>query len=361
MWAPPPRIGPDRRCFGAPGPQTRSPTPPGGAAGDPSRGFAVGADDAVTRTSARHTSGQTGCRPADTSRVATLLSVPIAVILFDFDPYAHLFGDLAVRWGAIALTVVIVLALVAAAMLARASDLRADDVVFIAVGIVPGAVIGARLGYALLHWSVYAGDLARLIDPSVGGLELGLGVVGGLLTGAYVASLLGAPLGRWLHLAALPVLFSLGAGKLTLILTGSGQGLPSTDQWATAYLGAGPWGSLAPALPSNPSQAYEGIATLAILLVLTLVVMFDGFQRRDGRLFYLAIGLWAVARVAVSTTWRDPVVALGLNAGGLIALGIAIACLVALVALTVRPPVGAPAPDPGPEMDWPDPETRPRF
>ena len=68
-----------------------------------------------------------------------------------------------------------------------------------------------------------------------------------------------------------------------------------------------------------------------------------------------------MARVAVSTTWRDPVVALGLNAGGLIALGIAIACLVALVALTVRPPVGAPAPDPGPEMDWPDPETRPRF
>ena len=283
--------------------------------------------------------------------MATLLSVPIAVILFDFDPYAHLFGDLAVRWGAIALTVVIVLALVAAAMLARASDLRADDVVFIAVGTVPGAVIGARLGYALLHWSVYAGDLARLIDPSVGGLELGLGVVGGLLTGAYVASLLGAPLGRWLHLAALPVLFALGAGKLTLILTGSGQGLPSTDQWATAYLGAGPWGSLAPALPSNPSQAYEGIATLAILLVLTLVVI----------LFYLAIGLWAVARVAVSTTWRDPVVALGLNAGGLIALGIAIACLVALVALTVRPPVGAPAPDPGSELDWPDPETRPRF
>ena len=46
-----------------------------------------------------HTSGQTGCRPADTSRVATLLSVSIAVILFDFDPYAHLFGDLAVRWG----------------------------------------------------------------------------------------------------------------------------------------------------------------------------------------------------------------------------------------------------------------------
>jgi prolipoprotein diacylglyceryltransferase len=293
--------------------------------------------------------------------LATLDGVPIGVILFDFDPYAHLFGDLAVRWGAIALTAVIVFALVAAAILAQASDLRADDVVFIAVGIVPGAVIGARLGYALLHWSIYAGDPGRLLEPSAGGLELGLGVVGGFLTGSYVASLLGAPLGRWLHLAALPVLFALGAGKLTLILTGSGQGLPSIDDWATAYLGIGPWGSLAPALPSHPSQAYEGLATLVILVILTVSLMFGAFRRRDGRLFYLAIGLWALARVAVSTTWRDPVVAVGLNAGGLIAVGIAVGCVVAFVVLTVRPADRAGASVEAIQTSWSDPETRPPF
>ena len=69
-------------------------------------------------------------------------------------------------------------------------------------------------------------------------------MVGGFLTGCYVASLLGASIGRWLHLAAAPVLFALGAGKLTMVLTGSGQGLPSLGDWATAYLGPGPWGSL---------------------------------------------------------------------------------------------------------------------
>ena len=66
-------------------------------------------------------------------------------------------------------------------------------------------------------------------------------------------------------MAAVPVLFAIGAGKLTMVLTGSGQGPPSVDGWSTAYLGPGPWGSLAPALPSVPSQALEGIATLAIL------------------------------------------------------------------------------------------------
>jgi len=74
-------------------------------------------------------------------------TVPIAVVTFQFDPYAHLFGDLAIRWAAIALTVVIVAGLLLAALLARADDLRPDDVAFIAIGIVPGAVIGGRLGY----------------------------------------------------------------------------------------------------------------------------------------------------------------------------------------------------------------------
>ena len=57
----------------------------------------------------------------------------------------------------------------------------------------------------------------------------------------------------------------LGAGKLTMVLSGTGQGQPSDGDWATAYLGPGRGARSLPALPSIPSQAYEGIATLAIL------------------------------------------------------------------------------------------------
>ena len=116
--------------------------------------------------------------------------------------------------------------------------------------------------------------LGRLIDPSVGGLELGLGVVGGLLTGAYVASLLGAPLGRWLHLAALPGPVRARGRQADPHPDRLWAGPPEHGSVGDGIPRRGAVGSLAPALPSNPSQAYEGIATLAILLVLTLVVMF---------------------------------------------------------------------------------------
>ena len=320
---------------------------------------------ATTGRGGGQSSGHARCRRADTSTLDTLdATVPIAVIRFDFDPYAHLFGDLAVRWGALALAGVIIAALVTAGLMARAGGLRADDLVFIVVGVVPGAVIGGRIGYLLLHAGYFGADPGRLLDPAIGGMELGLAVVGGLLTGAYVASLLGASVGRWLHVAAGPVLLALGAGKLTMVLTGSGQGVPSDAAWATAYLPPGPWGSLVPALPSMPSQAIEGIATLLILGVLLLALVLGAFRSRDGRLFFVAIGLWAVARALVSTTWRDPVVAAGLNAGGLIAVGIALGCAITLVVLTLRRRGmlgGARSTEGRTELAWPDPEARPRF
>ena len=326
-----------------------------------------------------------GTRPHQAGRPTfdTLVStVPIAVVLFQFDPSVQLFGDLVVRWGTVALVVAIVAALVLAGVLARGGGLRPDDVVFVAIGIVPGAVIGGRLGYLILHANTFGATPDVLLDPSVGGLELGLAVVGGFITGCYVASLLGSPVGRWLHVAMAPALFVLGAGKLTMVLTGTGQGMPNDGDLATAYLGPGPWGSLLPALPSVPSQAWEGVATLAILTVLTVLLMLGAFRRRDGKVFFLGIGLWAVARAIVSTTWRDPAVAGQLNAGGLVAIGIASACIVALVVLSVRgrmvredpdsgtavevAPQAAPGPTPataenGTDVAWPEPGSRPRF
>jgi phosphatidylglycerol:prolipoprotein diacylglycerol transferase len=297
--------------------------------------------------------------------------VPITVVIFDFDPTVQLFGDLAVRWGSVALVAVLVAALAVAGLLARADDLRPDDVAFVAVGTVPGAVVGARLGYLIVHAETFGSTPERLLDPAVGGLELGLAVVGGFLTGSYVASLLGPSVGRWLHHAALPVLFAMGAGKLTMVLTGTGQGSPSQADWATAYIGPGPWGSLVPALPSHPSQAFEGLATLAILAALTLAVLLGAFRSRDGRLFFAGIGLWAIGRAVISTTWRDPVIAGGLNASGLIAVGIALGCAVTLVIVTVRrlrsaadvPPAGPrDSSDPhGDSIRWADPATRPPF
>ena len=188
------------------------------------------------------------------------------------------------RWQTVALVAIVATGLIIAGLSARRNGLRADDLLFIAVATVPGAVIGGRLGYLLLHLDYYRTHTEAILDPGQGSLELALGIVGGTLSGAYVAGLLGAPIGRWLRAVALPLLFVLGAGKLAMVLDGAGQGQPVDLPWATAYLGPGPWGSLAPDLPSHPSQAYEGIAVLAILAFVTVALAVDAIEARDSRL-----------------------------------------------------------------------------
>jgi prolipoprotein diacylglyceryltransferase len=287
--------------------------------------------------------------------------VPIAVIAFDFDPLFHIGDTLTVRWQTVALAVVVAVSLAAAGVLARRAGLRADDLLFIAVGAAPGAVIGGRIGYLLTVPEAFQAGPLSLLDPAIGGLELGLAVVGGLISASIVAVLLGAPVGRWAHLAAIPLLAVLAAGKLTMVLGGSGQGRPFDGDWATAFLPPGPWVSLAPAIPSHPSQVYEAIGTAIVALLVLMASSLDVFRAEDGRRLLVALAGWGMARAVASLTWRDPVVVGPLPMGGVIAIGITVAAVVGIVVLAARHPRSQPTSSDAGQPSWPDPETRPRF
>ena len=318
------------------------------------------------------------------------LVAPSAVIELAFDPIVT-FGDLSVRVETLGVALAVFLGLVLAALLGRrtpvdaskppdapgaepgdSNHLRADDLLYIVIAAVPGAVIGARLGYALVHWDFYQSNAAALLDIGQGGLQLSLGVVGGILTASIVARLLGAPVGRWMHALVIPLLLVLALGKGAMILGGSGQGQLTDVAWATAYLGPGPWGSLAPQLPANPSQAYEALATGGAMLVVIVLIALGAFRGRNGGAFLLGLGLWAIARALVASTWRDPQVIGPLNMDQVISIGIASVTLVLMVLIggvstaRGRHATGNPAADmagDGPGADgeptWPDPETRP--
>lgn len=242
-----------------------------------------------------------------------------AVISFAFDPVIELTEASSVRIETIALAVVLFLGLGLAARMGSitptpgpyvpAPGLRLDDLVFILVGAVPGAIAGGRLGYVLEHVAYYQANPAAIIDPARGGLTLTLAVPLALLTGGFIARLLGAPVGRWLHALALPLLFVLGAGKLIGVLGATGQGAPSDLPWATAYPGPGPWATLAAEIPSHPAQVYEAILVGLAMGALVLLHRVEVIARRDGAAMFAALGLWALARFVVAFAWRDPAVA----------------------------------------------------
>ena len=259
-----------------------------------------------------------------------------AVIELAFDPVIHL-GALEVRAQTVLLALILLAGLLLAARIGYLTPqpgpyvppppLRPDDIPFLVLGIVPGAVIGGRLEYVLVHLDYYLANPAAIVDPGQGSLSLALAVVGGALGGIVIARLVGAPAGRWMHAGVLPVLFVLAAGKLSSVLAGEGQGLPTDLAWATTYAGPGPWGSLAPEVASHPSQAYEAIATTLVLVLVGLGLRLGAFGRRDGAALLAGVALWAIARGIVAFTWRDAAVAGPFRAEHLVLAVVVAGCL----------------------------------
>ena len=281
-----------------------------------------------------------------------------AVLTFGFDPSLHL-GDVVVRWQTIGLAVAVLADVAWCALIAgrtpaddaavgepggdpgagaAAGHMRRDDLLFIVLGALPGAVVLGRLGYGLLHADWYARDWRQLLDPAGGSVELTGAVVGGTLTGIYVAALLDAAVGRWLHVAIRPLLLALALGKAAEVLGGGGQGALVLDGHglATAYAGAGPWGSAGADLPAIPAQLLEAAMAAVVLAVVALLGWRSGLRRADGRLFAVGLAAWSVGRAAVASTWRDAAVLGPLNAEQLICLAVAaVAAGAALVATFV--------------------------
>ena len=225
-----------------------------------------------------------------------------------FDPVVQLTDTASVRWETIGLAIVLFVGLLIAAWLRSASpeqDLRLDDLAFMVVGAVPGAFLGGRLGYVLDHLDYYRANPSAIADPAQGALTLTLALPFGILTSSIVARLIGAPIGRWMHAITLPLLFVLAAGKLVGVLGGSGQGAPFGGPGATAYIGPGPWGSLAADVPSYPSQVYEAALVGLVMVVMAIMSLAPFIRRANGAALFVAVGLWSVARFAVVATWRD--------------------------------------------------------
>jgi len=299
-----------------------------------------------------------------------------AVIPLQFDPTLDLGGRL-VRWETLALAAVIVVALLVAAWLAGRAEpskdpageqqLRRDDLLYMVIGALPGAVVGGRILHGLDFYDFYfnVDDPGALLDPARGSLSLLGAVLGGTLTAAYVGWLIGAPLRRWLDVAIVPLLLAIGLGKLANLLGGAGQGAISDAPWAVAFAGGGPWRSVGADLPAHPSQVYEGLWALAGILVVGLFVvplvwrhmpqrlrqrplgdLKDPARQRynisvedlppparmsAGFLFGVGLGWWALGRVAVGFTWRDEPILAGLNVEQVAALVVLVGCFGLLV------------------------------
>ena len=102
-----------------------------------------------------------------------------------------------------------------------------------------------------------------------------------------------------------------------------------------------------------------GIALSIAAITFSGCLMAGVFERHDGRSFFLGLGAWGLLRALVSMTWRDSTVALGLNAGGLVAIAVVVVSTVGFIWLVSLGPRMQDRARRAAEVSLADPEIRP--
>ncbi len=233
----------------------------------------------------------------------------IAVVELSFDPLVSV-GGITIRWDALALVGVLIVAIGVWVLRLHESlspELRFDDVCFVLLGAIPGAVVGGRLVHVLDYADSYLPRPGTMLDLAHGSASLVGAVVGGALSAAYICRLLGGRIGVWADASALPLLLAIGLGKLAVMLGGGGQGAATDGPLGIAFGGRGPWRSIDAAVAAWPSQALEGAwALLGIPIVLVAETLLRGSGRAGhGITLLVALAWWLAGRVLVALTWRD--------------------------------------------------------
>jgi prolipoprotein diacylglyceryltransferase len=169
-------------------------------------------------------------------------------------------------------------------------------------------LLGARLAYALSHWSAYQGALLAVLSPTPTALAWPEGVVIGGLVALIYWLRFRLPTGVTLDALAPGLALALSLERLGAFLDGRDYGEPTALPWGVPM-----WGE-----ERHPIQVYEMLALLAILGIL--------WWRRErrpfaGHSFTLFVALYAGARLFLEAFRADAaLLAGGLRATQVIAL-----------------------------------------
>ena len=171
-------------------------------------------------------------------------------------------------------------------------------------------LLGARLAYALSHWSAYWRAPLSILSLT----PTALSWPGGVLVGGIVAAIYWRrnqlPLGATLDAIAPTLALSLALERVGAFLGGGGYGQPTSLPWGVHLLDA----------VRHPVQLYEAAA---LLIGMGILLWRRGRRPFDGHSFALYVALYAASRLLTEAyRAQTPLIGNGVRAVQVVALSV---------------------------------------
>jgi phosphatidylglycerol:prolipoprotein diacylglycerol transferase len=264
-----------------------------------------------------------------------------------FDLFGRTIGPLTLHTYGVLLALAFLAGLWVVSRQAKKAGLDATVITDMAVYVLIGGLVGAKLLLLIVEWPYYskhAGEIFGLLQS--GGVFYG-GLLGAFPVAWWFARRHRLDPWRTADVLAPGVAIGQAIGRLGCFAAGCCYGRPADVPWAVTFHDVYATRQVGTPLdtPLHPTQLYESAATLAIFLFLRWL---SGRKRFDGQVTLAYIFLYAVARFVIEFYRGDA--ARGMVLGGWLSTSQFIAILMVLAVLFLypyvlrkQPPAPAPA------------------
>lgn len=233
------------------------------------------------------------------------------------DPIIFIIGPFTLRWYSLILLTAISIGIWLTAHEAERRGFKKDDIYEIAIWIVVGGIIGARLFHVLDQWSnEFAANPIRAFYIWEGGLAIWGAIAGGIAVAAFISWKRGWRFSALLDAAAPGVVLAQAIGRIACVITGDAMGKPTSGPFGFAYTSPH---ALVPQLGVyyTPIPVYELVVNLGIFAVLWQL------RKRDwpaGKLFLVYLTIYSLERFFLAFTSSYRIMAFGLTQSQIIAV-----------------------------------------
>lgn len=208
------------------------------------------------------------------------------------DPIAFTIFNIDIMWYAIMITSGIITGTVICCRRSQKHGLSSDRILNFVIICIPMAIIGARLYYVIFNWSIYEGDLIKILNTRAGGLAIHGGLILGIATAAVLCLIWKIRPLNLMDLAAPSIAIAQSIGRWGNYFNSEAHGGPTDLPWAITVNGQS----------VHPTFLYESIWCFILFFLLLYV---DNRRRFEGQTFLVYCILYSAERFLVEALRTD--------------------------------------------------------
>ncbi len=251
-------------------------------------------------------------------------------IVINIDPVIFHLGHFGLRWYSLAIILAIIAAVWMTTYKGKKKGIATEHIYSLAIWVVLGGIVGARLFHVIDHWEHYVNNPAQILGFQ--GLAIWGALAGGGLALIIYAKVRHLPLGRLVDVMAPGLLVAQIIGRFGCIVNGDAYGGITGVPWAFIYVNPG---SSIPAnffgLPTHPYPVYEMLwNAIALIVILWLSHSFT----YDGLVFLSSLSLFSLWRFTLTFARQGNQFFWGLQQAQIIALLTFLISLIVMVYFT---------------------------